>query len=177
MFSGFVAGLLVGYISRQHLTFKNEVAIGDLINLFTGVVIALVLQNIVQKQFSNARVEKDLLIARIAAVDAALNEIHKLFLRKVEDFASVEVTAMQAMYKNFSNSIYMLEKALETCQPRIRGIDLEIIKPTRGTYRKRVLGGNFPSAPYDPQSIGGEEKLYRKMSLELQSMVFEVNSK
>lgn len=124
-----------------------------------------------------ARIEKDILIARIAAVDAALNEIHKLFLRKVEDFASVEVTAMQATYKNFSNSIYMLEKALEKCQPRMRGVDLETIKPTRGTYRKGVLGGNFPSAPYDAQSIGGEERLYRKMSLELQSMIFEVNSK
>jgi hypothetical protein len=174
---GFALGFFIGTICRQNLVFKNEVQVGDFVNLFTGLFVALFLQNIIQKQFSNARVEKDLLIARLTALDLALTEVHKLFVRRIENVSSVEPTAIQSTFKSFTNSLYMLEKALEKCQPRMNSINIEVLKSYRGEYRKLVTGGNFPSGPYDIETINKEDHVYRDISIELQSLIFEINNK
>jgi hypothetical protein len=176
-FSNFAIGFVIGFLCRRHLVFKNEVGVGDVLDAASAIVIALVLQNFAQKQFSDKRVEKDLLISCVNDVITSLKESHKLFLEKAANFGSVEETAMQYTYKHFANSLYILEKAIEACHPRTKGITLEELKDTRGQYRKAVLGGGFPSAPYGVIAIAKEEQLYRKMTIDLQSLVFEINKK
>lgn len=173
---GFGVGFALGYLCRRHLTFKNEVEVGDIVDVVLAVGIALYLQNVVAQRTSNARVEKDILIARITDVSVALKEAHKLFVARSENLSSVNDQAMHQAYKQFANSIYIFEKALEQC-PRFKNISLELLKTARGEYRSKLLGGNFPSRQYDLQSINGEERMYRQMSVELQTLTLSVNKK
>lgn len=151
--------------------------VGDVLNAASAILIVLLLQNFAQKQFSDTRVEKDLLISCVNDVIGSLKEAHKLFLKKAGKFESVDETAMQAGYKHFANSLYILEKAIEACHPRTKGITVDLVKSTRGGYRKTVLGGGFPAVAYDVNAIAQEEQLYRKMTIDLQSLVFQINKK
>jgi hypothetical protein len=159
------------------LVFKNEVGIGDVLNAGSAILIALVLQNFAQKQFSDKRVEKDLLISCVNDVISSLKDTHKLFLEKAAKFDSVDESAMQYAYKHFANNLFTLEKAIEACQPRTKGITLAHLKGIRLGYRKTVLGGGFPTMPYGVNAIAQEEQLYRKMTIDLQALVFEINKK
>jgi hypothetical protein len=176
-FPNFAIGFLLGFACRRYLVFKNEVGIGDVLNAASAIIIALLLQNFAQKQFSNTRVEKDLLISCVNDVIGTLKEAHKLFLQKAGDFGSVDEGAMQATYKHFANALYTLEKAIEACQPRTKGISLNPLKGQRGGYRKIVLGGGFPALPYSVNAIAQEEQSYRTMIIDLQKLVFEINRK
>jgi hypothetical protein len=172
IFAGsFVVGFAMGLLVRRYLVFKNEVVVGDIVNLFSAVVIVLVLQNAIQKRVRNLRVEKDLLIARITAMDGALNETHKLFMRRAADVDSVEDATMFGIFKDLSNHLYLLEKS----KVRITSKELKTLKAARHEYRKRVLGDDFSPGPYALNTINLEERTYRRISLELISVIFEIN--
>lgn len=167
----------MGFLCRYYLVFNNEVGLGDILNVTSAVAIALVLQNFAQRQFSNKRVEKDLLISSVNEVINSLRDAHQLFLQKAGNFDSVDEVTMQVAYKHFANNLYTLEKAIEACQPHMKGVTLQHVKRTRLNYRKAVLGGGFPSLPYDVNAISREENMYRKMRIDLQTLVFEINKK
>lgn len=173
---GFGIGFVLGYLCRRYLTFKNEVEVGDIVDVVLAVGIALFLQNIVAQRTSNARVEKDILIARITDVSVALKEAHKLFVERSNDMTSVSDVSMYQAYKQFANNIYIFEKALEQCS-RFKNVNVEPLKALRAKYRPKLLGGNFPSQPYDPQAISSEERMYRQMSVDLQSLTLTINKK
>ena len=170
---GAILGLVVGVLSRRFLVFKNEVEVGDVLNLLSAFLIALVLGNAIQKRVGNRRVEKDLLIARITATDKALVETHALFMRRVRDVGSVEDSLMFDAFKELSNHLFLLEKALT--KTRMITINLKPLKSARHEYRKRVLGDDFSPGPYSPETINHEERIYRKFATQLMSLTFEVN--
>jgi hypothetical protein len=174
LLAGFGIGFLVGFLVRRHLVFKNEVEVGDLVNLFSAFVLAFILQNAIQKRVSNIRAEKDLLIARVTATNQALNAVHDLFLRRVADLASIPDGAMLAVFKDLSNQLWILEKALAKSKAH-SSIDLKNIKNARLAYRKRILGDDFSPGPYSQTTINSEDRNYRRVALELVSITFEIN--
>jgi hypothetical protein len=172
--AGFVVGLALGFVVRRYLVFKNEVVVGDLINLFSATLVALILQNAIQKRVSNVRVEKDLLIARIAAFDAALTEIHRLFLKRAADRATVDDSVMYASFGDLSNHLYILEMALNNSKTPMTAIDLSGLKRARHEYRERILGEDFYKG-YSQGAINREGRAYRNFTTALISIQFEVN--
>ena len=177
LFATYSAGVVFGFVCSRYLVLKREVGIGDILNAATLIFVAIVLQNLALRQFSTIRVEKDLLISCVNEVIAYLKDTHKLFSEKAAKFDSVDQTTMQLSHKHFDNTLFTLERAIEECQPQMKGINMDGLKGTRGKYRKVVLGGGFPSAPYDVAAKNQEETLYRKMRVDLQSLVFKINKK
>jgi hypothetical protein len=174
-FAGFVVGFAAGFPVRRYLVFKNEVQVGDLLNLFSAILVALVLQNAIQRRVSNIRVEKDLLIARITATDTALNETHKLFMRRAEDVPSVTEAVMYAAFRDLSNQLHLLEQALAKSKTPMTSIDLNALKAARHEYRKRVLGDDFSRPLLPAAAINREQRTYRKFATELITVTFDVN--
>lgn len=175
--SGFVVGLAVGFLVRRTFVFKNEVEVGDLLNLFSAVVIAFILQNAIQKRVSNVRVEKDLLIARANVVDQALNEMHRLFMQRTADLNSVSHATMIGVFDDLSVKLHLLETSLQKCQVRMSQIDLEPVKALRHQYRQCVIGDDFsPLRAYKPDTILQEQRTYKEISQELTSLTFDVNN-
>src|SRR4051794_2432292 len=103
----FILAFALVFLSRRYLVFKNEVQVGDLINFFSGVLVALIVQNAIERRLSNVRVEKDLLISRISAMDTALNETHKLFLKRAADVNAVDDSGMFASFGDLSNHLWI----------------------------------------------------------------------
>jgi hypothetical protein len=161
---------------RRTFVFKNEVEVGDILNFFTAVVVAFILQNAIQKRVTNVRVEKDLLIARVNEVARALNDIHKLFMQRVVSTGSVNEDTMLIAAKDLSNQLYVLEQSLQKSQARMSHIDLAALKPLRLAYKECVVGDDFSPGPYKADTIILEERTYRKISLELISLTFEINN-
>jgi hypothetical protein len=56
-------------------------------------------------------------------VIGSLKDAHKLFVQKAGRFDSVDETSIQYAFKHFSNNLFVLEKAIEACHPRMKGIE------------------------------------------------------
>jgi hypothetical protein len=175
--AGFITGFAVGFVVRRTFVFKNEVEVGDILNLFSAVVVAFILQNAIQKRVSNVRVEKDLLIARVNVVDQALNEMHRLFMQRTADVNSVLDATMIGVFDDLSVKLHLLETSLQKCQPRMAQIDLEPLKTLRHQYRQCVIGDDFsPRRPYKADTILLEQRTYKDISQGLISLTFDVNN-
>lgn len=172
---GFLVGLTLGFLVRRTFVFKNEVEVGDILNFFTAVVVAFILQNAIQKRVSNVRVEKDLLIARVNAIISALDETHKLFMQRAADVKSVNEGTMLVAVKGLSNQLLLLEQALQKSKARMSHIDLETLKPMRLEYRECAVGDDLSPRPYKSETVNLEDRIYRDMSLELISLTFIIN--
>jgi hypothetical protein len=178
---GLVAGFLVGHFSRAFLSLdlKKEVSVADIFNFLTAVVIALLLQNIVQKRYSNERIEKDLLIENIKEVILVFKDTRTLFISvyNMKRIPLDDSKAIMGLLRNLANSLRSLEVCLKECSIEVETTRLEELKRLYFEYKRILTGGTFPSKPYSGEIFNEEETIYSELYSKLQLLIFNVNRK
>lgn len=158
------------------LKFDWELKVTDLLQLIVAVIIAILIQMFATETYSDRRVAKNLLIARVDETLSHLQGAHKVFLDCIRDqqVSKENAAAILALGRNISNSIKQLENGLNKC--RMKAPSFESVKSNRRDYNRALTGRGFPAQPYPVSSFGEENELYNLISDELESMRYEINN-
>lgn len=82
----FIIGALVGHLGRKinELTLKPDVSVDQVFNFIVGIIVAVLLQSLWQKNYGTSRVEKDLYLEQLkklqAKFDSTFEQFHKIYL-------------------------------------------------------------------------------------------------
>lgn len=179
--AGLVAGFLVGHFSRAFLSLdlKKEVSVAEIFNFLAAVFIAFLLQNIVQKKYSNERVEKDLLIENVKEAISIFKDARTLFISiyNIKKIPVDDSKAMMGLLRNFANSLKSIEICLKECNSKVELSKLEELRRLYFEYKRTLTGGSFPSKPYSGETFNEEETVYSELHSKLQLLIFEINRK
>lgn len=177
----FAIGLCTGYFGRQLLTieFKKEFGLSDLLSFVTTIAIGLIVGNYLQQRYSNARVEKDLLIEDIKDVVRFTQDVRNIYwdcFHKQQISPDARVS-MLAVLRNIANALTQLEKSLNDCKKTVGTLSIQAIKESYYEYKAVLTGGNFPKEPYSGRNSMETEKAYLDFRAKLQSLIFTINSR
>ncbi len=132
----FALGILIGFLSTQYtlFTIKYEVDIVpsffSVLTILIGVYIAVV----IQKNISDKRVQKDIFIERLVELKEATNKIDD------EINSSRRFNELNAMFKNFSSKLSILESLLSHARISKFNTDLAKLKANLLTYKRAATG-------------------------------------
>lgn len=179
LLGGFFFGLAAGFIFfyRHTFSFSNTITSADVLNWAIVLIVATILQSYWQRNYSDRRIEKNLLIDQVKEVLTVLRDVRALFTtcygkaRVSED----DKRAMLGLLKNLSNGINFLEKALRRHKGRFRGVDLQEAKVYYLDYKRVLTGRNFPSRPYSGELYNEQEDAYRALRERFQETMFQIN--
>jgi len=153
-----------------------EVKITDLLQLVVAVIIAILIQKFATETYSDKRVAKNLLIARVDEAISYFHDAHKVFLDCIKDglVSKENSTAILTLTRNINNSLKRLEHGLGKC--RMNAPSFEAVKANRLDYNRALTGGGFPSQRYPVVIFAEENELYNTISEDLESVLYEINN-
>lgn len=144
-----VAAFVLGGFAASTPAFDIDAPLtaGDVLNALMTVLIAIVLGVMFQKNFSEDRVEKDLLIAQGQDIVAAVKEVRVAFLEMNEGTPPPAADRrLMAALRLLSYLISSLDRAAASCQTDYQDVTLETARVQLRTYRK-ALTERLPDQP------------------------------
>lgn len=176
---GLVIGFATGYFGRLLFTIelKKELGLGDLLNFAAVVIFAFLLQNYLQKHFSDSRVEKDHLIGIIGQAQDTISQIRKDFFDAFskKKLSAEYKAAVVIHFRNLSNSLDLLRAALGQCGYEAEADKCAELQSLYVEYKRQITGGSFPTGPYGSDVLSDAEKTANKLYLELTNKRIRVN--
>lgn len=174
----FLAGLAAGLaVSHLHsLKFGFTLTIADILNWVVVLGLARLLQIHWQQNYSDIRVEKDLLIQQSKDAILALKDARSIFLECCDKkkLTRDDEKAVKRVLRNLANTLYFLECGLGECE-RMRSVGFSHLKEHCMKYKAVLTGGGFPTQPYTSAHWTDAEVIYKVFHEGLQKLIFEIN--
>jgi hypothetical protein len=174
----FLTGVVACLIALLLIPFRInwEFKVTDLLQLVVTLFIAILIQKFATETYSDRRVAKNLLIARIEESISYFQEAHRVFLDCIKDhqISKENKTAILTLTKNINNSIKRVEHGLSKC--KMQAPSFELVKASRRDYNGTLTGGGFPTQPYPVNIFTEENELYNLITQHLESMIYEINN-
>ena len=160
LLTGFVGGLVVAPV--RVLEFDAKLSMGDLLNALVTLLVAVALGVIFQRNFSADRVERDLLIAQIREVGAAMKAARELVVRAyttttVSEDGDREIVAA---VRDLSNQLTTLDQASAQCSTDYRAEPLTSARKRYTEFRRLVTERAFTTQPYSEETYSRAETTY-----------------
>ena len=175
---GFLLGLIVGTLWTFYpFSFDNTLSLSDVLRFLTAILIAFVLQQVLQERYRNLRTEKDLLIdsAKEAQVTAA--EAYKLCYRAFINGKIGEEDNLRIIgsFRLLSNSITNLESLSKECALSIDPETFQQIKQASLSFKRQATGKTYPNKPYKMTDIKKQGEASRHFHDRMNRFIIEVN--
>lgn len=185
--AGLVLGGILGYFGRKflELTLKPEVSIDQLFNFIIGIIVAVILQSLWQKNYGTLRVEKDLYLEQLkkiqAKFDISFEQFHKIYLDEIktdEDREPLELlnqfNLLVTEIETVKRIILNLKKNLVTINNKyvkiIDDLEMDII------IYKNTLTLKEYNERYDPRDFIKAQNSFNTINDKLFNLMIEVNS-
>jgi hypothetical protein len=169
---GFVLGFLFGHFGRTvfELEWDKSFGLEIVSNLFSAIIIAVILQQAYQKRFSETQIEKDLVRGYLREALQNLGAVRQDFIHLYRAGLAPATSDPQVIVgrlKSFSMSITAAIDFMDTLGYSSAKETCEGIKTDFHTYKHFVSGGEFPTAKYDNHANRKQEEFYGKISKSL----------
>ena len=114
LFCAFLFGCVAGQIPGVEI--NRQLGVGDLFRAAVTILVAYILGITFHRNFSEARAEKDLLLAQVKEIDVAMKATRTLFLSACFGGKSEKLEReILSSLRNVSSSLSILEKATAEC--------------------------------------------------------------
>lgn len=184
---GITLGGLLGYFGRKFLTLelKPEVSLDELFNFIVGVLVAVILQSIWQKNYGATRVEKNLFLELLGSlqnrIDASFELFNKIYIEEKIDNLNrtrpevreqfnllvMDIAAAKYMTVNLKNSLQILPQNFGTL---IRDFELNLI-----VYKNNLTLKEYDEV-YDMHDFNKAQENFYKLKGQLFDLMVAVNS-
>jgi len=172
-----LVGVLIGVLVtvRGPITVSPTLGVGEILNAFVTVVIAVALADLLTRRATDRRVEKDLLLQDCADVRAAVLAVRDMANRSHRGKTSFdERNHVLALLGDASESLSDLRNNLGYCFT-MRDIDVDSLQESLLKYKVALTGGIFPREALDDATYLMSERRYKEFKLALAKLRFELN--
>lgn len=177
-FVSFLFGLAAGLSASNlgSLGFQFELRLADILNWIIILVLAALLRFHWERNFSEIRVEKDLLIEHSKEAIKTLRQVRTCFLTRYDNASAglKEERAIKRSLRELANDLHSIECALALGES-LKALTAASVKEQYYGYKAALTGGNFPREPYALKDGARAESLYRALHESLLRLIFQTN--
>ena len=177
-FVSFLFGLALGLAASNlgSLGFQLELRLADILNWIIILVLAALLRWHWERNFSEVRVEKDLLIEHSKEAIKTLRQVRTSFLVRYDNASAglKEERTIKRLLRELANDLHSVECML-TLGESLKAVTAATVKEQYYAYKAALTGGGFPGEPYTLKEGTRAEFLYKALHEALLRLIFQTN--
>lgn len=174
-----VCSLLAGVLAMtlSGVDWRQPVTPGDILDPLITLLVAALLGALFQRQFSEARVEKDILLAQARETGLAMRAAREVFLKAYFDTSSDQLDReVIASLRNTSSHLSALEAAVKLCKVRPSSSSLvearSALRSCRKVLTERVL---IDGMSYSQEEYTQAEPTFSEFNRALLAFAIDLN--
>lgn len=172
---GITIGVFAPHLPR--LEFKYDFDVADIFNFVVTLIATFYIGAILSRQYSNIRVEKDILISQVNQILSIVERARIIFKECFETgtISDENRRAILSTLKSFANELAFLDESLESCDIRSGKTEINSLRSNYSEFRIALTGGGFPGAPYSIGANTATERIYKQIRRNLNSFMLKIN--